>query len=341
MHFSPELSSPVIKSEDKKEMMNLSNSNGKWSCSINSSSLGLLLECGRKSHYILGRGLKKVAPNPATTFGSAIHAALEHFYRSKRSERQIPGNFKTKMEELEFDLEPKENLLLQCGQKFVEAMADMRSVDAFDKRSIASGLWNLYHYFQTYIDDPYEVMEDEDGPLTERRIEYTLYDSSDLEIKYFGSIDVILRHAVTGAILVADHKTSSVVGTTFYNRLKPNHQYTGYVLGAREALGLDTQSFLVNCIQVKPKPKTERGTPPNFPRQVTTRDESDFEEFKLTVVAAVRQYIRWQEDGFFPLGNVNACGMYNGCQFLEVCNVSNNDIRESVIKAHFEENGYA
>lgn len=329
----------LAKKETPKEMMSVRVEGGKTHVSINSSSLGLLLECPRKSYYVLKRGLRKTATNPATTYGSAIHAALETFYSSKRVERVLPSDFRNKMADLEFDESEHENLLLRAGQEFVRGMSELRMLEASDKRSVATGLWTLTHYFETYIDDPYEVMHDKDGPLTERTVRYPLFDSTDLYVEYFGSIDVILRHAITGHTLVADHKTSSVVGTDFYNRLKPNHQYTGYLLGAKRVLGLDTNSFMVNCIQVKAKPKTARGTPPHFPRQITNRSEQDYEEFEKTVVTAVRMYLSWCKENFFPLANVNACGMYRGCQFLDVCG-ANDPIRENILNANFEE-GYA
>lgn len=69
---------------------------------------------------------------------------------------------------------------------------------------------------------------------------------------------------------------------------------------------------------------------------MTTRNEADYVEFERTVVSAVRSYLRWSEDEFFPIGHVSACGMYRGCQFLDVCGV-NDPIRENIIAANFEE----
>ena len=109
------------------------------------------------------------------------------------------------------------------------------------------------------------------------------------------------------------------MGNDFYSRLKPNLQYGLYLYLAREVLGVNSAGFLINALGVKARPLTARGGPPSFIRQVTTRDEDDNKDMLATVVILVRQYLSWKKNNFFPLGSVNSCASYGGCQFLEVC----------------------
>lgn len=341
MRVTPDLSRAALEipRAGEKEMLTVTKEGTRTKVRINFSSLDILQTCPRKSLYVLDRKLKSLNEPSATVFGSAIHKALEVFYSYSGKERELPRDFVKHAEMIEFgERPPEQHFLYEAIEKFCELAAPLRALPASDKRSLTGGIWTLTHYFKNYLNDPYVVYSDEHGPCVERKFSIPLFKTPQLEIEYFGTIDVVLKHEHTGVILPADHKTSSVVGSDFYNRLKPNHQYSGYLLGAQQALGLQTDSFLVNCIQVKPKPTTARGTPPNFPRQVTKRSEHDLKEFKEAVWEASLSFIRWQYEESFPLGPVNACANYGGCQFLDVC-AAPDSLRENILAAKFSEGG--
>lgn len=317
-----------------KEMLSITREGDKTLVRINSSSLSVIQECPRKAKYLLDEGWRAQTESPATVFGSAIHKALEVFYGGAVEERILPLEMDMLMMSFGHIVAGEtENLCLRATRAFVEKAQPLKDLPESDKRSIQNGTWILFHYFKSFIDDPYIVHSDAEGPMIERRIEYTIFDGPKYRINYFGTIDLIVRHIKTGELYVCDHKTSSMIGSDFYNRLKPNHQYTGYLLGAREALGINAAGFLVNCVQVKEKPKTSRGSLPNFPRQITTRDEVDYSEFIQSVSKAVQDYINFGLNEW-PLGHVNACAMYGGCTFLSVCSAPST-MRDNIMKAKF------
>lgn len=332
-----ETSVSIPKLGPPKEMLSIREENGKTLVRINSSSLGVIQECLRKSHYLLDQKWHSENEAPATIFGSAIHAALEVFYGGNMADRKLPKLETMELMSYDHKVESEEtDLLLRATRAFIEKAQPLKALPESDKRSIQNGVYILHNYFKAFIDDPYVALIDERGSFIERDFTFRLYDGPDLEIDYFGRIDLAVKHSQTGEVLVADHKTSSVVGADFYNRLKPNHQYSGYLLGAK-SLGIKTDSFLVNCLQVKSKPVTARGTPPHFPRQITTRDEQDYAEFKDAVVGSVRNYLSALAENSWPLGHVNACAMYAGCMFLQVCSAPKS-LRENVLKAKFVRN---
>lgn len=327
---------PVIKSDKIKEMLTVTRVGKKTFVKINSSSLGIILSCLRKAYYVLDRGLKSQTDSAALLFGLAIHKAMEVFYSYPRAERNIPPNFIECSNLMAYgSAAPSDHFLYKAVSAFVQAAQPLAFLPELDKRSIANGVWLLQHYFSTYINDQYVVAVDEKGPIVERTGEFILHDSDDLQIILFGTIDVVLKNLADGRLLPADHKTTSVLGSDFFNRLKPNHQYTGYILIAQHVLGMDVNEFLVNGIQVKEKPKTARGSSPNFSRQITTRSETDYIEFKQTVVWSVRALLQCQAENQFPLGHVDACTHYGGCQFLEVCSAPS-QLRENILSAKFK-----
>jgi hypothetical protein len=340
MNIMPDLSRlplAITPSGDEKEMLSVFSEGGKTVVKINFSSLSVIQECGRKADYSLIRKLKSRSSSPALVFGTGIHKALEVFYSAPRERRKMPRDFEENAALMAYGhAAPSDELLYACISAFVAQNEPLRALPDTDKRSLASGVWMLTHYFKAYIDDPWEVFVDDKGPVTERRCEAVLFEDEKLKIILHGTIDVVLRNAQNGAVLPADHKTSSIVGNDFYNRLKPNAQYTAYFWLAKEVLGIQGDGFLVNCLEVKAKPLTARGGPPKFPRQVTDRTEADIAEFKQQVVSYTKQFLSWREENFYPQGSVSICANYGGCQYLDVCRAPES-IRETIIENKFSE----
>jgi hypothetical protein len=319
-----------------KEMIGVTEKDGLTTVRINSSSLGILQSCPRKAQYALHMDLARATQAPALLFGSAIHAAMEVFYAGTSEERTLPTNMTKNLDLMAGGVIPNEteHLVYRATRAFIDKAAPLATLPAAGARSIQNGIWTLGHYFNTYIDDPYEVYCDDQGPFIERRLETQLYNDNSLRIILFGTIDLALRNKANGQILVCDHKTSSRIGPDFFNRLKPNHQYTGYLYLAHKETDLNTDTFLVNGIEVKAKPKTARGSNPKFVRQPTKRTAQDFKEFENSVIYYVEQYLGWCNAGVFPMGHVDACAMYGGCGFHEVCS-AHESIRENIIANSF------
>lgn len=325
-----------------KEMLSVERDGAQTLVRVNSSSHSLIQTCGRKSQYSLSQGWKPKAVQPPLEFGTAIHKAMEVFY-SWQGERTFPIDF-DQVAPLLADGRPapEPHFLYEALVAFVKAMAPLRILPDDDKRSIPSGIWVLSHYFRTYLNDIYRVHVDEHGPVVERSFRVPFYEGAKLKVELFGQIDFVLKNMVTGQILPGDHKTSSQMGSDFFNRCKPNHQYTGYLIGAHQALGISDEHFLINGIQSSSAPKMKNDGspranpkgPPTFTRQITRRTPEDFKEYRDSLMDAVHNYLRWDETGTFPLGVVDACASWGGCHFLEVCSAPN-ELRDNILSAKF------
>jgi hypothetical protein len=310
-------------------------SDGRDLVEINFSSLSVINECMRKSEYLLLRKLRAETEGEALTFGKAIHKALEHWYLLPPEHRQLT--------EKESDLastlitlplsepsEPYETALDSINAFIIEAQS-VRWLAPEDKRSLASGVKILKAYFKHYADDGLEVYRDESGkPYVERECEFIMHEDAEKVIKFHGTIDIILRNTISGQLFVADHKTTAALGSAFYNRIKPNHQYTGYIWAARECLGIHTDSFLVNGIQVA-KTKSE------FARQPTQRNEEDFAELKIAMIDASERMLKAIKTGIFPM-NSGACTNYGQCSFYEICSAPA-ALRENIIRSKYGSKG--
>lgn len=305
---------------------------------INSSSHSLIQECMRKAKYALVEGWRANDESPATVFGSSFHRALEIFYCGPIEKRYVP-----KLELLErmsfgHTVEGEESdFILRAVRGFIERAAVLAPLPEGDKRSIQNGVWLLWNYFKTYKDDPYVAFTDDRGPFVERTFSHPIYQDDECVIEIFGTIDFAFRDVRTNEIVIGDHKTTSSLGwgdQSYFDREKPNHQYSGYMLGARKVYGIGSGNFMVNVIEVKAKPKTPRGSGPSFPRQITTRTDEDFEEYIQSVTYYVKQYLDSLRTGVWPLGHVGSCNAYGKCTYKEVC-AAPASLRQNILTSKF------
>ena len=295
---------------------------------INSSSLDLIQTCLRKADYILNQKLIKDEEASALAFGTSIHRALEHWYTLPLEERHLDKSLYEQAELMGFGhgIDGIKHGALESIRQFVLARYEvLKLLDQGDKRGLSNGIKILIAYFKNYAKDSLVVLRDDEGPFIERDFSFILQETPSLEIHYFGRIDVILQDIHTGTILIADHKTTAALGKEFYNRLKPNSQYAGYIMGAQKVFKLPTNLFMVNGIQVA-KTKHE------FARQITDRSPEDLEEFRESVIEIVHRWLRAQELDQYPMTAPNPCTFYGGCPFLDVCSAPQK-LRPNIIKA--------
>lgn len=322
-----------------KEMLSYSVSpEGKWTFKVNFSSLSLMQECWRKVEYRLIRGLTPRLESSATLFGSAIHKALEVFYSAPRTQRRLPTNYKEAMKAIGAGAWKRgweDFLVFAACRAFVLKAEPLAALPAEDKRSLHSGAYILTNYFERYLTDEYVILHDADGPIVERTLTYPIMKTDHLDINLFGTIDFVMQNEVTGEILAGDHKTTSSL-RDFYDMAQPNFQYTAYILMAREVLGLNTDKFLVNALEVKAMPKRATTAGPNFARQITSRSEEDIQELINAVVLACVTFKANWEHRTWPMSSPGPClNKYGKCSYHDVC-ATPHSLRENVIRANYE-----
>jgi PD-(D/E)XK nuclease superfamily len=316
----------------KKQMLTTYMENGKRVTRINYSSLDLINACPRKANYILNRSLTDETESEALVFGTAVHKALESWYALPTQHRLLTAQAEKTAKLWEAGNqdglnEPQEGAL-EALRQFILAASPLRGNDD-SKRSIEVGVKIMRAYFKHYAGDMLEIVTDAKGPMIERTFEFVLHENETDKVIYFGTIDAVLYNKEFGTTFVCDHKTTSALGKEFFNRLRPNHQYTGYIMAANEVLGIKTNQFMVNGIQVA-KTKQE------FSRQFTERDQEDFEMFKLSVLDAVARWHSYNNAGLFPINAPNPCASYGGCQFIEACSTPAH-MRETILANKYGE----
>lgn len=339
---------PEIEKTEIKEMLSLTRDESDSELlivKINFSSLDILQTCMRKAQFLLQRGLQSTTEAPALVFGKAIHKAMEVWYCAPRANRKL-GSVKCDDSHAMMlaGSEPvPHGECARCASIFA-FLEETRGVlnENLAPRSPENGINILNNYFDVYLDDPFELCMDSQGPLCERDFEFTIYEgtfnipisgiaSPRVRIVFFGRIDSILRNRETGAIIVTDHKTTSSVGKDFLNRLKPNFQYTGYWWATRDFFGLMPSQFMVNGIQVA-KTKSELN------RQFTSISDEEIEELKSAILWNVGKYLQCLSAEEWPMAGPTACGQWGGCTFKRVCELPRS-LQKSVLAAEFQIKG--
>lgn len=330
----------VVVPRQPKEMVSITKdeATGKELVRINSSSIQTSQECPRKAQYTLYEGWRPESEGAPLVAGKSLHKFLEVTYTGRPEERILPKYEYLEMMAYGHKPPPTNNdLIYRAFEALIKEAQPLAPLPESDKRSIHNLVWIGYEYLKAFQDDPYIAYCDEHGPFLERTFTYRLHEDSDLIIDLFGTIDFVFQHIKTGELLPGDHKTASFLGfgdSSFFDREKPNHQYTAYMLGARKVFGLDVENFCVNVLEIKAKPKTPKAKGVSFPRQITRRTEEDFEEFKDVVLEVVRNYLRWIATDTWPLGPVNACTQYGACSFKPVCS-SPKSTRDNILQSKF------
>lgn len=264
---------------------------------VNSSSVEVLQNCYRKGEYLFDHGLKSES-SKAQTFGTIVHETLAGWY-------MMPAEMRTSM------------VMIEIFNKFYTE-SGYEPEDGSPKTK-ENGLKTMLKYVDVFKDDQFEIVMHAGRPMIEWSFEYILQGN----IRYFGTIDLVVRDKVTGKIYVFDHKTASALGIQFNNSWNPNHQMTGYIWALNQA-GLECSDALIQGIQVM-KTKWE------VCRVPTHRTEENFQDWKSTVVDLVERYASYQEHGFFPHAGNHACSAFSGCQFLDLCK-SSREVRKDLIE---------
>lgn len=330
MQVSMSAEASINVAAEPKEMLSVvRGTNGRYAVRINYSSLSVIQSCKRKALYVLERKLTAKTESAPTLFGRAIHKALEVWYSAPRASRRASTSQCDDVQAVMLGggTPDAHGQCVRCAaiHAFLTAAEPLSALDSSDKRSRDNGLTILNAYFDHYAGDTLVVAQDALGPIVERRIEMPLLTTARADVTFFGTIDAILRDETTGTLMVVDHKTTSQLGSDFYNRVRPNFQYTGYVMAVQRALGLAIDVFMSNGIQVA-KTKTA------FARQTTRITAEDFEEFVHAVDWAVEDYIDCAESKRWPMSTPDPCTLWGGCGYRAICEVPA-VLRENVIEA--------
>jgi len=156
-----------------------------------------------------------------------------------------------------------------------------------------------------------------------------------LPVFYSGRIDL---PNLRGALDILDHKTSSMLGQSFFDRMKMSAQQRGYCWSFEQLTGQKVKSYTVNGIRTKEPPqyvtdgkplKGRSSTPASWWGESLQREtyylkDGELAEWKENTIAMVEEFFWSYARGYLPM-RTSYCTMFGRCQYFDVCSLDRND----------------
>lgn len=271
---------------------------------IDNFALTMHQTCPAKYDLRMRHGWTTRGKSGALGFGGAIHLGLAEWYRTHSLEKALLA--------------------------INEGWPDDMPVDDF--RTKEKCITVMIEYTKTYPSEGFTVVGAPDNPMIEVpfTLELGLYvpycdfchkDQApgnhrcdacfrDLEpIEYGGIFDGLVDFS--GHVFILEHKSTSVLGGSYFNQFKPNNQVCGYIWAAGQLSGKKVDGALVNAIGVYKAGATK------FERKMTSRSEVAINEWKRNVQQSIAEIKYHERTGHWPM-RTQACTLYGLCEFHAV-----------------------
>jgi hypothetical protein len=267
-----------------------------------------LTTCPMKYYLSYVRNFAKKEKSPALIFGTAIHKALEKWYKT--------GSLW--------------EACLSIDETFSEFAEEVEDGSYFnnsdDHRTSTRAKQVMTHYTERYREENFKIFEVNGEKLLETSFCIPLTKIGDYEILYYGIIDAVIE--MDGEIFVMDHKTTYSLGGDFFDQFRINNQMPMYVLAVSKMLEKPVYGVLINAIGVL---KTVN----KFERRLISYDYYKIQEAKEDLLSIVEhQLIGYLEKNVFPRHKTSCISKYGKCAFYEVCSAPY-QVRESVLKTRY------
>lgn len=166
-----------------------------------------------------------------------------------------------------------------------------------------------------------------------------------IPIYYSGRID--LPNLKGDQLYVSDHKTTSMLGSTFFDAAKMSAQQKGYCYAFHALTGKLPRGYEINAIRTKEPPKwvvDPDAIPPkgqkrdnwwseSIQRERYVLAEGELEEWKTNTIALIEEFFWHYSKGLFPKKTAWCIGKFGKCPYFEVCSLYPASDREVILQS--------
>lgn len=266
---------------------------------LDNTALAVYMECPKKYEYSMVLHRKRTgAENPALIYGTTWHKLLELYYKGATIEQCILGAAHVW----------KEHGKLDDHRTFDRAVLEFENYRA---------RWGA-----TPDREDGQTVGWPDAPIVEVSVN-ALWDGA--LHPYAGKIDRIIE--LQGQLFVEDHKTTSQMGSYYFQQFELSNQMMGYAFITRHLTGRWIAGVRINAHAVLKRES-------KFAREIITFSKDRLEDWSRNYNSWVPRIEASYTAGDFPR-NFNACaGKYGQCTYATVCAVSPR-IRDRVLEQEF------
>lgn len=215
---------------------------------LDNTKIDSFLVCEMKFFWEHLQGVKLKTPSIHLQFGQAFHAAVEQWH--------ITGDV-TKAKEI--------------------FTAVMEGAVFHTNKNLDHGLAIIEEYAKHHSSSTWTPLIQDENHKTELSFALPLMD----ELLYVGKIDMVIK--LNDHTMFVDHKTTSQLGASYFNGIKPNRQFAGYHWALDHYY--PTYGGLINAIFIgKPKALTVKQQKDIEVTRIALGDEAANEEYRFASV---------------------------------------------------------
>lgn len=334
---------PTDSVDTKKYLLRRLNHTSDFILQIDNTSLETFTTCPRAAEYRLLEGRVRSSASPLT-FGSAVHEGLEVWYKSQSS-----------------DLSDTERL----------SMALSAAVKVFSNIQLSLSEWRtpdracdtIQRYIKRYPTEPFQLHSFYGEPAVEIPFSLPLcvldYNAdvpsgamswddltgpgsgnfvSKIHVYWTGKIDLAIVE--NGRNFILDHKTTSMVGPTFWDQFHLSNQTIGYCWAAEQIFeGMKFSGLIVNAIIGRPITKT--GVHTDFERNKFYYSADQLKEWELNTKELVADFLANLHRGHFPMHTTWCIGKYGKCRYHDVCSLPSEARIHMLMSDHYADNTWS
>lgn len=243
------------------------------------STLTNFMSCPRKHYWRMHRHI--TTKSIALSFGTAFHKALEVWDKQKDDEGSIVV--------------------------FKEHMKSITEEDP--KRNLTSGVAALRAYFERWKDEEYKTVDVDVGFAIE------LTSKFNNSFAFIGKIDRIIDSPTFG-LGIMEHKTTTIAGDGWLNRVDPNLQMDGYITALFTLYGKNPFGGVLDIIHIHEKPALRK------PAMRIIKTNWDKEDWVQNICSWYEKINSCDKQEFYPK-NTEVCKPIVGfsCNYQELCSM--------------------
>ena len=188
-----------------------------------------------------------------------------------------------------------------------------KDIEGEELRTQANGIKLISKYAEVYKNEPFKVVG-----KPEIGFVFPIGD-----ILWGGRMDLPVEWG--SDLWVVEHKTTSILRSSYFQQFEMDFQITSYTVGAEEYMGRKCQGCVINALEPwkELKRPTYRSKKPedHFQRCPITRSTATKDKFKLNVQRVVRD-IKWcaDNDEWYESHHKDICFSYNyNCPYKVLC----------------------
>jgi hypothetical protein len=232
-------------------------------------------------------------------------------------------------------------------------------------RNAANAAKVLQAYNRKYHDEPFTVLQHNGSPMIELSFACVAGVIDGVTIVYSGRIDLVAQSE--RGVFVLDHKTTSMLGDTFWQDMAVSDQMRGYCWALRESdqTKVEPTGYIVDAICTREsitravyddlvgdfvmvaeggKPSKSKAVPVELERRTfyTKEPPKQLEEWHTNFMMKTEVWLWMLRKGRFPMNRANHCvGRYGLCDYYSVCELPHAQRADALASGAFKDNEWS